>query len=53
MTLLRAFGGELLSEDGTTFQLTSDEGMAAVKYAYDLHPHAQRRTETRRDCGQR
>ncbi len=37
VTLLRAFGGELLSEDGATFQLTSDEGMAAVNYAYDLH----------------
>ena len=40
VTLLRAFGGELLSEDGATFQLTSDEGMAAVNYLYDLiHTH--------------
>lgn len=40
VTLLRAFGGELLSEDGATFQLTSDEGMAAVKYTYDMyHTH--------------
>lgn len=37
VTLLRAFGGELISEDGTTFQLTSDEGMAAVNYAYEMH----------------
>jgi multiple sugar transport system substrate-binding protein len=37
VTLLRAFGGQLISEDGTTFQLTSDEGVAAVNYAYDLH----------------
>lgn len=40
VTLLRAFGGELLSEDGTQFQLNSEEGMQAVNYMYDLfHTH--------------
>lgn len=37
VTLLRAFGGELLSEDGSKFQLNSPEGQAATQWLYDLH----------------
>jgi multiple sugar transport system substrate-binding protein len=33
---LRAFGGELISEDGTQFQLTSEEGLQFTNYLYDL-----------------
>lgn len=36
VTLMRAFGGELLSEDGTQFQLNDETGMQAVNYLYDL-----------------
>jgi multiple sugar transport system substrate-binding protein len=40
VTLLRAFGGELLSEDRTKFQLNSPEGMAAAQWLHDLfHVH--------------
>jgi multiple sugar transport system substrate-binding protein len=37
VTLLRAMGGELVSEDLTKFQLNSPEGEAAAKYLWDLH----------------
>jgi multiple sugar transport system substrate-binding protein len=37
VTLMRAFGGELLSEDLKTFQLNSDAGRAAAQWLYDLH----------------
>ena len=37
VTLLRAYGGQLLSEDGTKFQLNSPEGQAATQWLYDLH----------------
>lgn len=36
VTLMRAFGGELLSEDGTQFQLNSETGVQAVNYLYDF-----------------
>ena len=36
VTLTRAFGGELISEDGTEFLLLEDAGRQAVQYAYDL-----------------
>lgn len=40
VTILRAFGGELLSEDRTKFQLNSAEGQAATQWLYDLfHTH--------------
>jgi multiple sugar transport system substrate-binding protein len=40
VTLMRAFGGELLSEDLKTFQLNSDQGRAAAQWLYDLfHVH--------------
>jgi multiple sugar transport system substrate-binding protein len=40
VTLLRAFGGELLSEDRTKFQLNSPEGQQAAQWLYDLfHVH--------------
>ncbi len=40
VTLLRAFGGELLSDDRTKFQLSSDAGMQATQWLYDLfHVH--------------
>jgi multiple sugar transport system substrate-binding protein len=35
VTGLRAFGGQLINEDGTQFQLTSEEGMQFVNYTYD------------------
>lgn len=35
VTGLRAFGGELLNEDGTVFQLTSDEGLAYTRHIHD------------------
>jgi multiple sugar transport system substrate-binding protein len=35
VTGLRAFGGELISEDGTVFQLTSDEGLAFTNYVHE------------------
>nr|MDQ2996706.1 extracellular solute-binding protein [Chloroflexota bacterium] len=40
VTLLRAFGGELLSEDLKTFQLNSDQGRAATQviWAWLLQP---------------
>jgi multiple sugar transport system substrate-binding protein len=37
VTLMRAFGGELLSEDGSKFQLNSEIGRAATQWLYDLH----------------
>ncbi|HEU5011429.1 MAG TPA: sugar ABC transporter substrate-binding protein, partial [Roseiflexaceae bacterium] len=37
VTLLRAFGGQLLSEDGKKFQLNSPEGQAATQWLYDLY----------------
>jgi multiple sugar transport system substrate-binding protein len=37
VTLLRAFGGELISEDLKTFQLNSDIGREATQWLYDLH----------------
>ncbi|HMN27452.1 MAG TPA: extracellular solute-binding protein [Caldilineaceae bacterium] len=36
VTLMRAFGGELLNEDGTKFQLNSELGIQAITYLYDL-----------------
>jgi len=36
VTLMRAFGGELLNEDGTQFQLNSELGIQAITYLYDL-----------------
>ncbi|HHX45461.1 MAG TPA: sugar ABC transporter substrate-binding protein [Chloroflexi bacterium] len=36
LTLIRSFGGELISEDGNTLLLNSDEGMAAIQLLYDL-----------------
>lgn len=40
VTILRAFGGELLSEDRTKFQLNSEQGQAATQWLYDLfHTH--------------
>jgi len=36
LTLIRSFGGELISEDGNTLLLNTDEGMAAVQMLYDL-----------------
>ena len=37
VTLLRSFGGQLISEDLTKFQLNSPEGQAAAQWLYDLH----------------
>jgi multiple sugar transport system substrate-binding protein len=40
VTLTRAFGGELISEDGTQFQILEDAGLQAMQYTYDLfHTH--------------
>jgi len=36
VTLMRSFGGELLNEDGTQFQLNSELGIQATTYLYDL-----------------
>lgn len=36
VTLSRAFGSELLNEDGTKFQLNSEIGVQAVTWLYDL-----------------
>lgn len=36
VTLMRAFGGELLSEDGSQFQLNSETGLQAVNFLYDF-----------------
>lgn len=36
VTLSRAFGTELLNEDGTQFQLNSEVGLQAVTWLYDL-----------------
>jgi ABC-type glycerol-3-phosphate transport system substrate-binding protein len=37
LTLIRSFGGQLISEDGNTLLLNSDEGMAAIQRLYDFH----------------
>lgn len=37
VTLVRSFGDQLVSEDGNTFQITSDKAMQAVTWLYDLH----------------
>ena len=37
VTLSRAMGGQLISEDGTEFLLMSPEDIEAINYAYDLH----------------
>jgi multiple sugar transport system substrate-binding protein len=40
VTLTRAFGGELLNEDGTQFALLEDAGRQAMQYIYDVfHTH--------------
>lgn len=40
VTLFRAFGTELLNEDGTQVQLNSEIGMQAIQYLYDFfHTH--------------
>jgi multiple sugar transport system substrate-binding protein len=40
VTLMRAYGTELLAEDATTLQLNSELGVQAVTYLYDLfHTH--------------
>lgn len=40
VTLNRAFGGEMLSEDGATFQIMEDAGRQAMQYIYDVfHTH--------------
>ena len=40
VTLCRAFDGELLSEDGATFDIMEDAGRQALQYSYDLyHTH--------------
>jgi multiple sugar transport system substrate-binding protein len=36
VTLMRAFGSELLNEDGTQIQMNSELGVQAVTYLYDL-----------------
>lgn len=36
VTLVRAYGGQLISDDGKTFQLNSDQGVQAVQWLYDL-----------------
>jgi multiple sugar transport system substrate-binding protein len=36
VTLSRAFGGELLNEDGTVFQVAEGASLQAVNYLYDL-----------------
>jgi multiple sugar transport system substrate-binding protein len=36
VALMRAFGGELINEDGTQFLLNDEIGMQAVTYMYDL-----------------
>lgn len=33
---MRSYGGELISEDGTKFQLNSEQGMATVQELYDM-----------------
>lgn len=37
VTLVRAFGDQLVSEDGATFQITTSKAMQAVTWLYDLH----------------
>ncbi len=40
VTLFRAYGAELINEDGTVFQLNSELGMQAINHLYDLfHTH--------------
>lgn len=40
VTLYRAFGTELINEDGTVCQLNSETGMQAINHLYDLfHTH--------------
>jgi multiple sugar transport system substrate-binding protein len=40
VTLFRAFGAELINEDGTVFQFNSDQGKEAINWTYDLfHTH--------------
>jgi hypothetical protein len=40
VTLFRAFGDELISEDGATFQFNSDKGKEAIQWIYELfHTH--------------
>ncbi len=40
VTLTRAFGSELINEDGTQFQLNNELGMQAITWLYDLfHTH--------------
>jgi multiple sugar transport system substrate-binding protein len=40
VTLTRAFGSELINEDGTVFQMNSEVGLQAVNWLYDLfHTH--------------
>jgi len=40
VTLFRAYGTELINEEGTTFQLNSELGMQAINHLYDLfHTH--------------
>lgn len=36
VTLMRAFGGELLNEDGTVFQLNTELGIQAITHLYDF-----------------
>lgn len=37
LCVTRAYGGQLLNEDGTQFLLMEDPARQAVQYAYDLH----------------
>lgn len=37
LCLTRAYGGELVSEDGTQFLLTEDAARQAIQYTYDMH----------------
>lgn len=47
VTLTRAFGGDLISEDGKTFLLNSDQGMQAANWLYDFfHTHKVSPTPT-------
>lgn len=40
VALVRSYGGELLSEDGTQFELTEDAGRQSLQYMYDIfHTH--------------
>jgi len=40
VALYRAFGEQLINEDGTKFQLNSEVGMQAIQYIYDyFHTH--------------